>query len=239
MPVSLWWAGPAPGVDEELLPLCDRLVVNSEQEGPAVFSKLQRLMEALGPRKIVTDLAWTELTQWRELLARLFDPPETRQFQRAISSVEVRYSRGSQIGHPLLLVAWLAAAFGWEAPKVPQESDVEPLSPSFQFDNGRNEARIVPVDTGGVMPPGGVLRVEMRGELNGEPARFLAKAEMDGACAEVSTELPGRQPQQRMVPIAKPSWATLLSGELDRRRPDRVYQSTLDMVVSMVEEMRT
>ena len=51
-----------------------RVVVDSTGERSGLHS-LPGLL-AREPKRSVTDLSWSKLTGWRELVARLFDPPQ-------------------------------------------------------------------------------------------------------------------------------------------------------------------
>ena len=55
-------------------PFATRVVVDSTGERSGLHS-LPGLLAREPPRS-VTDLSWTKLTGWRELVARLFDPPK-------------------------------------------------------------------------------------------------------------------------------------------------------------------
>lgn len=70
----------------------------------------------------ISDLSWSRLTPWRELVAQFFDAPAQVAQLAEISSVTVSYEalagaadNGRQA---LLLVGWLAARLGW-APATP------------------------------------------------------------------------------------------------------------------------
>ncbi len=235
MPVVLWWFGAPPGEDEGLLQLCDRLVLDSDPAGPAALPHLRRLVEALCPARIVTDLAWAQLAPWRELLSQLFDPVETRPFQRRLDSLEVEYAAGIPTTRPLLLVGWLATSLGWQLAKPGDPGT--PDEPRLRFrtaDGTLVEARIGAAPAWGALQPGDLLRVTLRAHLDRGEAAFSVARHEDRVCATLHTALPDRQRQDRTVPLAPPSWASLLSGELDRRRADPVYRSALALAAEAV-----
>lgn len=233
MPVVLWWIGDPPQEDEELLHLCDRLVLDSDLAGPAALPGLARLVEILGPRRIVTDLAWAELSPWRELLAQLFDPVETRPFQRTLKALEIEYGAGVPTTRPLLLVGWLAASLGWSLEEPVSGVDLEEPRLTFRSPAGPVDVQIQVAAGRAGLESGALLRVALEARWEGLEATFEIARHEDGVCATARTSLPGRPEQVRVVPLERPSWATLLSGELDRRRADPVYRASLALTAGV------
>ncbi|MHB0869137.1 MAG: glucose-6-phosphate dehydrogenase assembly protein OpcA [Chloroflexota bacterium] len=229
MPVVLWWFGPLPSAEEELLELCDRVVLDSDPAGPEGLPALNRLVETLGPGKIVTDLAWAELSSWRELLAQLFDPVEVRPFQRELKALRLEYVVGAVTTRPLLLVSWLATSLRWtpEGPAGRPPSGMPALR--FRTPQGPAEAQIVAVPAVGALQTGELLRVTLQTAEGDAEASFSIARHGEGSCAAVRTTLPGRPEHERVVPLARPSWASLLTGELDRRRADPAYRASLSL----------
>ncbi|HEV8481811.1 MAG TPA: glucose-6-phosphate dehydrogenase assembly protein OpcA [Candidatus Eisenbacteria bacterium] len=107
-------------VDEDLLALADRIVVDARAfpEAEAALDKLSTWMES---RRAVVDLAWLRLERWRALTAQFFGEAEARQDLDTIEKIEVRY-RTSAEGTPegrvegLYYLAWLMGRLGgrWE-----------------------------------------------------------------------------------------------------------------------------
>ena len=58
----------------------------------------------LSARAAVSDIRWTGLTRWRDLLAQFFDMTEVR---GELTSVDLLEVRGSDRPHGLLLAGWL------------------------------------------------------------------------------------------------------------------------------------
>lgn len=227
MPVVLWWLGTPPSPEEELLELCDRVVLDSDPTGPEGLPDLERLADALAPGRIVTDLAWAELASWRELLAQLFDPVESRQFQYGVERLRVEHVAGAATTRPLLLLSWLAASLGWTAKEPAIRLPAEEWALRFQAGHGPVEARIVAVPADGTLGPGDLARVVLEARVGGDQAEFSIVRHREGWCAAVRVALCGRTAQERVVPLARPSWASLLSGELDRRSGDPAYRASL------------
>lgn len=95
----------------ELLPLSDRLVVDTGRCGGARdLAGVCRL--AAASRVEVGDLGWLRLTGFRLLFAGLFDPPVGGGPLLAARHLEIEY-RSAKLASALLLIAWLGCQLGW------------------------------------------------------------------------------------------------------------------------------
>jgi glucose-6-phosphate dehydrogenase assembly protein OpcA len=81
-----------------------RVVADSTAE-PSGLHSLKGLL-AREPTRSVTDLSWTKLTGWRELVARLFDPPRATRALARLDRIEVTHAGRSQ-AQARLLAAWI------------------------------------------------------------------------------------------------------------------------------------
>jgi glucose-6-phosphate dehydrogenase assembly protein OpcA len=81
-----------------------RVVVDSTGERSGLHS-LPGLL-AREPRRSVTDLSWSKLTGWRELVARLFDPPRATRALTRLDRIQLTHAGRSQ-AQARLLAAWI------------------------------------------------------------------------------------------------------------------------------------
>jgi glucose-6-phosphate dehydrogenase assembly protein OpcA len=81
-----------------------RVVVDSTGERSGLHS-LPGLL-AREPKRSVTDLSWSKLTGWRELVARLFDPPRATRALARLDEIQVTHAGRSQ-AQARLLAAWI------------------------------------------------------------------------------------------------------------------------------------
>jgi glucose-6-phosphate dehydrogenase assembly protein OpcA len=86
-----------------------RIVVDSTGERSGLHS-LPTLL-AREPHLSVTDLSWTKLTGWRELVARLFDPPKAARALGRLDRIEITHAGRSQ-AQSRLLAAWVLSRTG-------------------------------------------------------------------------------------------------------------------------------
>jgi glucose-6-phosphate dehydrogenase assembly protein OpcA len=87
---------------------------------PGTIEALRGLIGDEGPT--VSDLSWTKITGWREVVARLFDPPDHRALLPRIERVRIQHVEGSS-AQARLLGGWLVAraAHGAAVETVPVE----------------------------------------------------------------------------------------------------------------------
>jgi glucose-6-phosphate dehydrogenase assembly protein OpcA len=114
LPVFLLWVAP-PDFDRpvfaSLRSLTTRLVTDSTRF-PGTLDALGALIAQ--DREVVTDLAWTKITGWREVVASIFDDPGQRDALSELEHVAIDYVRGSD-AQARLLGGWLVAGTGCDA----------------------------------------------------------------------------------------------------------------------------
>jgi len=100
LPAFVWWQGAIDMQDEvlvELVELCDRLIVDSDEAGVEAVESITLLPRAL------SDLAWGRTTPWREAVAGMFDTPEPLACLDHLVGVEV----AGPTAQASLLAGWL------------------------------------------------------------------------------------------------------------------------------------
>jgi glucose-6-phosphate dehydrogenase assembly protein OpcA len=239
LPVFLWWLGSQPEPEEELLPLCDRLIVDSRSLGNDGILRLEQLVGILAGRAVVGDLAWSALEPWRELLTQLFDPVEARPYQQRLTAVRIYYAAGEQTAQALLLLGWLAACLGWplEAPirsTAGNAHRLEIVGPA-----GPLEVSFSPVQSpGGGFESGELLALNLVAQQGVRDATFAVEREEDTVCAAVRTVLPGRPISAHTLPLTRPPLAALLSRELEQMARNPLYLESLAWAGKIARESK-
>ena len=114
LPVFLLWTAPPDferPVFGALRALTTRLVTDSTRF-PETLGALGALIAQ--DREVVTDLAWTKITGWREVVASMFDDPDHRAALTELEHVAIDYVSGSD-AQARLLGGWLVASTGCDA----------------------------------------------------------------------------------------------------------------------------
>ncbi len=111
LPVFLLWVAP-PALDGPLFAglasLATRVVTDSTRF-PDTLDRLHGLVES--GQHVVTDLAWTKITGWREVVASVFDDAGARERLPSLERIAIRFVAGSD-AQARLLAGWLAAVTG-------------------------------------------------------------------------------------------------------------------------------
>ena len=104
LPTLAWWRADEPRILEDLAALVERVVLDVDRP-----DHVWELVPDLAAVSAVSDLRWTRLTRWRELLAQCFDIPEVRDPAPAFTDVEIAGSDEYQ----------LRLAGGWLRSRLP------------------------------------------------------------------------------------------------------------------------
>ena len=239
LPVFLWWHE-EPSLEshlfQELLETSDRLVVDSADFAPesaaSSLAALQRL--AREGTVAVSDLNWSRLNHWRELVAQFFDTPPARQHLDRLKSVNVEVApvRGSEPGfiEGLLLVGWLASRLGWTLEKGGKRARDGALAFDLRSAVGSVHVELKPVPG---RPRGGLLSV-LLGAAGGVSFSISRDAK-DYACVVVAAGMRDGGGPPRAVRMDLPSEAALLCEELEMLADDSVYREALDEAVRFME----
>lgn len=244
LPIFLWWTGTPPRDARrfrDLLTLGDRLIVDS-----ADFARPGETLPFIAELAMshhyrafgITDLNWTRLTPWRELVAGFFDMTTWRPFLDDIVGVRVGFSvdaDGRDI-HPsqaLLLVGWLASRLGWQA--------VEALAPSeaggllFRMARGDGapiDVRVRPRFERGI-EPGDTSGVRIQARAGDQLVEFVLKRVPDPRHVTATVLLNGELRSSRVVLLPTPAMEELLREELAIVGSDHVYEDALQALIAL------
>ncbi len=121
VPVYLWMLGDiATGHEDaaDLLQVANHVIVDSRAAVDLghTFRDIEWLRRAYGGRRVVQDLAWASLHDWREAVASHFDSPAARRRLPGVTEITVRYSGPADTtlpqSLPLLFGCWLIERLG-------------------------------------------------------------------------------------------------------------------------------
>ena len=101
LPSIAWWRGGEVSLLPDLAALVDRLVLDAQDPRDA-----WAIVPQLAPTTMVSDLRWTALTRWRNLMAQFFDVPAVRESSGSFSRLEI--SAGDLFA-ARLYAGWLTA----------------------------------------------------------------------------------------------------------------------------------
>jgi len=231
LPVFLWWRDTRSlggALFGQLSELAERIIVDSagledlDADWPAVQALVQH------PGNAVSDLAWSRLTAWRQLIAQLFDGQARASYLRQLRRIVVEF--GGESGSAkvpadaLLLAAWLARQLGFKHPcPAPGEQGAEQHAGAWELSSGDSRLRVELRH--GKRPGSGVTAVFLT--CSDGRAVFAVARSQDGKGLATRAELPGQAPMRRLVRTGDESASRLVSSELEILGRDVLYEDVL------------
>ena len=241
LPVYLWWrAGhyQRPSHFDQIQRISDHVFVDSARfpDPVADLASFAAEVEKSSGDITFSDLNWTRLTPWRELVAQCFDSAELHPCLEQLAEVRVEYERALDGGagglvRALLITGWLASRLAW-APRGYSVSSVDGTR-LLIFKSGSVLVRVnaVPVEIAASCPSG-LISLTLKTE--GSPAvsfALVSQPECNGVLAR--TELAGRPPLERTSRLETAGEVELLNEELKFAGRDRIYEQALSMIARM------
>lgn len=200
---------PQPGWADELIEAADLLLADSRARArPKDAAAVWDLFGRKGPG-CVHDLAWIRLVPWREAIAEIFDPTETRPSLRSLREVTIEVTGdGVPPSSAWLLLGWLASRLGWTP------GGGNPDTPIFRSESGEVRAT---VRRNHSSPEGLIERVHL---VAGEPHPLDIEITHHGW--DATATLIGRKPRpgRTEVMFGYRAFATSIVGEIHRHGPN-------------------
>ena len=218
LPFYLWWHGELHDpMDAQLWEWVDRLIYDSHgwKDFPAQMAFVETAQREAKQRLVLCDLNWTRLDNARFALAQFFDHPASHHRLAKISNVRIDFAPGFR-STAILFAGWLAAQLNWQIDEVRSAHELR-----FNEMSGQH------------------IDVDLR-EHDGEPVHEVALTSGDvefrvtyascGDLLEVSRVQNGERRIPQLMPAAGNDPVSLISEELMRGGPHRVYLNALNCV---------
>jgi len=241
LPILLWWrAGdfsPPPYFDQ-ILRVTQHVIVDTARFSPSGthLQDLAAWLQEFSGKVQLTDLNWSRITPWRELIAQCFDSPDRRPYLDQLSEVRVEYEQDSvrlvtQRAQGLLLTGWLATRLGWEFLMSERREETQPRTFYFRSHVGmvKVERHLRRVENA----CGVCFTIELASE-GPSAAKFSFSRGPDGKVVKTSAEVPGSSPIERSARLEVLDEAEILNKELEFEVRDWLYEQALSVVARMI-----
>lgn len=218
LPFYLWWQGELRDpMDAQLWEWVDRFIYDSHgwSNLAAQMALVETAQREAKQRLVLCDLNWTRLDNLRFALAQFFDHPASHHRLAKISNVRIDFAPAFR-STALLFVGWLGAQLNWQIDEVKPSGELR-----FRAASGHH------------------IDVELR-ERDGEPVHEIALTSDDvefrvtyahcGDLLEVSRTQNDEKRIPQLMPAGNNDPVGLISGELIRGGPHRVYLNALNCV---------
>jgi glucose-6-phosphate dehydrogenase assembly protein OpcA len=222
LPFYLWWQDEFHDpMDPQLWEWVDRIIYDSQTWSS--FAAQMRLVETAQQearqRVVLCDLNWTRLDKIRFALAQFFDHPASHHHFGQIESARINFAPEFR-STAVLLAGWLAAQLNWRAEKTKTENMLR-----FYDSSGRKIDIQLREHAG---PPIDEII------LNSERVEFVVAPAKCGDLLEVSRGEPGEKRMPQLVPAQSNDAVGLMSQELLRGGPHKVYLRAVNCVRDLI-----
>jgi glucose-6-phosphate dehydrogenase assembly protein OpcA len=218
LPFYLWWQDEFHDpMDPQLWAWVDRLIYDSQTWGS--FAAQMRLVETAQQearqRVVLCDLNWTRLDKIRFALAQFFDHPASHHHFGKIESARIDFAPDFR-STAVLLIGWLAAQLNWRAEKTKTENKLRFYDSSGgKIDIQLREHAGPPIDE--------II-------LHSDRVEFVVAPAKCGDLLEVSRGKPSEKRTPQLVPAQSNDPVSLMSQELLRGGPHKVYLRAVNCV---------
>jgi glucose-6-phosphate dehydrogenase assembly protein OpcA len=222
LPLYLWWQEELRDpIDPQLWTWVDRVIYDSHDwtDFRSQTCLLELMQKEANQRIVLCDLNWTRLDNLRFALAQFFDHPASHHRLGKISNVRIDFAPGFR-STAILFAGWLGAQLNWHIEEV--------KSPG--------ELRFTGASAGNI----DVNLRERRGEPVHEVALTSGEVEFRvtyadcGDLLEVSRTQNDDKGIQQLMPAGNNDPVGLISEELIRGGPHRVYLNALNCVRNLL-----
>jgi len=216
LPLYLWWQAQMPPViDPQLWHWVDRLIYDSRSwdNFGSQMTQVEAARRETDEQLVLCDLNWTRIVDLRNAFAQFFDHPSSHHHFAEIAELSIDFAAGYR-STALLFVGWIAAQLNWTTTTGGE-------MPSFKNSEGR-EIRVRLQES--LVQSIGAVRMTSRGVEFG-----VSRAEC-GDLLEVGRGKPGAVIRSQLLPAIPENPVRLVSEELMRGGPRRVYLRAVERV---------
>ena len=241
IPTFLWWKD-IPHYEDKLfariVELSDRVVIDSAAfDHPREDLVRVAQLVAEHPRIALSDLNWSRLTTWRNLLAGFWDVDGYREHLDRPDAVEIEFAppaaaKGQTSAQALLVAGWLASRLGWEL--ISADGAGEGGAQAFRLRSSDHEFDLRLVAADGAEESAGITVRRVTLTRGGGAAEFQARMSDDGTKLETTARVGQSNEIGRIVGYEARTEGQRLSRELALLSRDRIYEETAAFAAQLI-----
>lgn len=225
LPITLWWASrlPPPDAGEiffQLAELANQIIYdNMGWANPAKgVASMTRWVASQQEVKVVHNLAWRRVADWRKLISQVLDPQATPDALNALTLIEIEHGPHA-LAMTWMLVGWLASRLQWKAVDGKRLSDSELI---WRFQHQQREIKVIAKRR----PVGEPLLYKLlfdwsRADLPGRICFERLDHDRIGIVEALSTV------PTRVFSAQIPSRCCLISAQLAHRTREKIFEDAL------------
>lgn len=218
LPLYLWWQDELPEtMDPQLWTWVDRLIFDSQswKKFSEQMGRVETAQREAKQRIVLCDLNWTRIDKVRYAIAQFFDHPSSHHHFSKMESVKIDFASGFK-STAILLIGWLAAQLNWK-------TNQPTMNGSCRFLDANNRKIDIELRERTGPPIGEVI-------IESSEIKFRIAPAKCGDLLEVSRSGENETAQPQMMPAQSNDPVDLMSQELLRGGPHRVYLRAVNCV---------
>jgi glucose-6-phosphate dehydrogenase assembly protein OpcA len=218
LPLYLWWQDDLPDeMDPQFWAWVDRLIFDSQtwKNFGKQMGHVETAQQEAKQRIVMCDLNWTRLDKVRYAIAQFFDHPASHHRFSKMENVTVDFGPGFK-STAILLIGWLAAQLKWK-------TNQQEMNGSCRFLDANDRKIDIELREREGGPIGEVV-------LNSGDVRFCVTPTKCADLLEVSRSSDKETAQPQMMPAQSNDPVDLMTQELLRGGPHRVYLRAVNCV---------
>ncbi|OYT70963.1 MAG: hypothetical protein CFK52_09625 [Chloracidobacterium sp. CP2_5A] len=246
LPVFLWWQDLQTLGEKyflDFLSEVDRVIMDSRglTHRDGVAAQLASFVLESRRRAAFSDLNWTRLTRWRDLVAGLFDAPDLTHQLQELTRVTICYANDDETpGIPLqalLLAGFFAAQLGWT---LKDAQEVTPHQAELRFRARRRRVMLtIEPQSDSRLPPKELAAVTLVAERPPEASFSVACRPTEGTdwLYTTSVEISGGARYHTTIVLPSLTDARLMSREVEIFGRSKPYERALRMALDIIAEL--
>ena len=214
-----------------LLQYTDRLIIHTPLEFESMIAFRNTIKDILNLQKEckISDLRWSELTDWREAIAQFFDSEHNLKLLSKIEEVEVSYAGEKISNHAFLMAGWLS-----ETLKNIRHDD-QNNGESIIFHNRQVGRATIKINKSSHKDMLGLLSIKMIAKDGGKTIIFTVKADPENDI-KATIQIGGNLYPETVVRRTSINDAHLLCDELDFVQQDEIYLNSFQAISEYLNE---
>lgn len=230
---------------DELAGSIDRLVVDTAgvADPSTAFHYLIDLCKKNSDELRLSDVAWTRITPWRQMIAQFFDHAANLAYLQTVDTVSITYAGRDKDGRSgltagLLMAGWLCTRLGWRAPGEELVSSRDGWKLTLRAgERGRSREVVLTLRRTDEPSANASLGEIELASTGSDPASFkIRRLSHDGV---ETTSHTAATEVSRIVFMRNPSEHDLLSLELREFGSDPLYPEALKFAANLWPEGAT
>src|ERR1700736_256311 len=222
LPLHLWWQGEFHDpMDPQLWAWVDRLMYDSHdwKDFDTQMRLVETAQEEAKQRVVLCDLNWTRLDKLRVAVAQFFDHPASHHHFDEIESAQIDFAPDFR-STAVLLAGWLGAQLNWRAEPTRNANE-------FAFTDSQDRKIDVVLSEGAGEPVSRIV-------LSSGGVEFVVAHAKGADLFEVWRGKRDEKCARQMMPAGSNDPVVLMSDELMRGGPHRVYLRAFNCVRSLL-----